>query len=130
MASAVEIAVDAYIRIFSEPDPAKRNELIAACFAPDGRIVTRSREIRGQAGVAEMANRFFADPEMLGVRVVAVDATNTTFRFRALTELRDGTTLEVNDAGEIDATGRISVILTFAGPLEECATSRGYREPD
>jgi hypothetical protein len=118
MASAIETTVDKYIRIFSEPDSSKRAELIAVCFAPDGRIVTRSREIRGHAGVAEMANRFLADPEVLRVRVVAIDAANTTFRFRALTDLRDGRTIEVNDAGEIDAEGRIALLLTFAGPLE------------
>ncbi len=125
MASPVETAVDTYIRIFGEPDPAKRSALIEACFAPDGRIVTRSREIRGHAGVAAMANQFFADPEVLGIRVVAIDASNTTFRLRALTDLRDGRTLEVNDAGEIDAAGRISLLLTFAGPLEANASRRG-----
>jgi len=49
----------------------------------------------------------------------AVDACGTTFRFRAVTERRDGTSLESFDAGEIDAAGRISVLLTFAGPLAE-----------
>ena len=121
MACAVETAVDTYIRIFSEPDSDKRAELIEACFATNGRIVTRSREIRGHSGVAEMANRFITDPEVLRVRVLAVDAQNTTFRLRALTDLRDGRSIEVNDAGEIDAEGRISLLLTFAGPLEERA---------
>jgi len=118
MACAVETAVDTYIRIFSEPDSDKRAELIEACFATNGRIVTRSGEIRGHSGVAEMANRFITDPEVLRVRVLAVDAQNTTFRLRALTDLRDGRSIEVNDAGEIDAEGRISLLLTFAGPLE------------
>src|SRR5512142_3354453 len=107
MPSPVEIAVDTYIRVFSESDPAKRAALIESCFASNGRIVTRSREIRGRAGVQEMAERFLEDPEVLRIRVVAVDAQNTTFRLRALTELRDGRTLEVNDAGEIDSDGRI-----------------------
>jgi hypothetical protein len=119
MLSPVEIAVDTYIRVFSEADPIKRAALVESCFASNGRIVTRSREIRGHAGVLEMAKRFFDDPEVLRLRVVAIDAQNTTFRFRALTDLRDGRTLEVNDAGEIDSEGRICLLLTFPGPLAE-----------
>jgi hypothetical protein len=36
-------------------------------------------------------------------------------------ERRDGLNLEFFDAGEIDATGRISLLLTFAGPLAPAA---------
>jgi hypothetical protein len=34
-------------------------------------------------------------------------------------ERRDGTSLEFFDAGEIDADGRISLLLTFDGPLDD-----------
>ncbi|MBV8758510.1 MAG: nuclear transport factor 2 family protein [Deltaproteobacteria bacterium] len=115
--SAVETAVATYIRVFSERDPARRAALIEACWAENGRFVMRSREMRGRAWIAEMADRFLADPNVLGVRVTAIDAQGTTFRFRAVTENRDGTTAEVMDAGEIDADGRIALILTFAGPF-------------
>lgn len=117
MASAVETAVATYIEVFRERDPAVRARLIEACFAEHGRFVTRSRELRGRAAIADMADRFFADPNVAKLRVTAVDAQGTTFRFRAITENRDGTTAEVMDAGEIDADGRIAVILTFAGPF-------------
>jgi hypothetical protein len=82
--------------------------------------VTRRREIRGRAGVAEMLTRFHADPRPFRVRLLSVvDATGTIFRFRSLVENRDGTSDEFFDAGEIDADGRISLILTFARPLVE-----------
>lgn len=119
MASPVEVAVDTYIRVFSEPDPAKRDALIEACCAPDVLLVARSREFRGRAAIADLANRFFAEPNMLGIRVVARDAQGKTFRLRVLTDAREGSVPEVYDAGLIDDSGRIALILTFAGPLQD-----------
>jgi hypothetical protein len=123
MPSAVEIAVDTYIRAWNERDPAVRATMVEACFAADGRIVTRSREIRGRAALAYEMTRVLADPELLRIRVIsAIDARGTTFRFRAVVERRDGTSPESFDAGEIDGAGQISVLLTFAGPLGEAET--------
>ena len=120
MASPVEIAVDTYILACCERDAEVRAELLEACLADDVRMVTRSREIRGRAALIQDLSRFLADPQLLRIRVLsAVDARGTTFRYRALAEMRDGTSAEVFDAGEIDATGRISLILTFAGPLAD-----------
>jgi hypothetical protein len=124
MPNPVENAVDTYIKAWSEHDPAVRATMIEACFAADGRIVMRGREIRGRAELAEAMAKFLADPQSLRVRVTsAIDARGTTFRFRVVTERRDGTSAESLDAGEIDATGRISLLLTFAGPLGEPAAS-------
>jgi hypothetical protein len=106
--------------MWSEPDPAVRAKMLDACFAAEGRMVTRSREIRGRVAFAEMMTSLLADPQLLRIRVVsAVDAKGTTFRFRAVVERRDGSILESFDAGQIDADGRISLLLTFAGPLDE-----------
>ena len=122
MASAVEIAVDTYIRIWSEPDPAVRAAMLETCFAEDGRMVTRSREIRGRAAFSEFMESFLAGPQVQRIRVLSeVDAKGTTFRFRSAVELRDGTILEGFDAGQIDADGKISLLLTFAGPLADSA---------
>ena len=124
MPSAAEMAVDTYIRAWSEGDAAVRATMIESCFAADGRIVTGSRQIRGRAALADAMSKFLADPEVLRIRVTsAIDARGTTFRFRVVTERRDGTSLESFDAGEIDATGRISVLLTFGGPLGEAPDS-------
>jgi len=91
MSSPVETAVDTYIRVWGERDPARRAALIEACFGQQ----TRSE-----------------------LRVIsAIDAQRTTFRFRGVVERKDGTSPESFDAGEVDANGRISVLLTFAGQL-------------
>ena len=120
MASAVETAVELYIRAGSERDPIARETLIEACFAEDGRFVTRSGVIRGRAGVDAMIARFLADPQNLGFRMTsAIDAVGMTFRYRSIVERRDGTTVEFFDAGEIDADGRIMTMLVFAGPLAD-----------
>jgi hypothetical protein len=120
MPNAVETAVDTYIRAWGERDPAVRASMIEACFAAEGRIVTRSREIRGRAALADEMAKIRADPQFLRVRVTsAIDARGTTFRFRGVADRRDGTSPENFDAGEIDAEGRIALLLTFAGPLGE-----------
>lgn len=122
MPSPVERAVQTYIRACSDRDPAARAALLEECFAADGRLVTRSREIRGRAAVAEMLTRFYADPDVVRIRMLSVvDTGRTTFRFHSAAELRDGTSLESFDAGGIDGDGRISVILTFSGPLGKSA---------
>ena len=120
MASAVEIAVDTYIRAAKERDPVVRARLLEACFAEDGRMVTPGRELRGRSAIADMLTRVHADPQFLSIRMLsAIDARGTTFRYRAVVDMRDGTSAEAFDAGEIDASGRISLILTFAGPLAD-----------
>ncbi len=120
MPSPVETAVDTYIRLWSERDPAAREAMIEACFAADGRIVTRGTPIRGRAGLAAAVQSFQADPQWRGIRIVsAIDAVGTTFRFIARLERHDGTFVDGFDAGEIDADGRIAVILTFGGRLAD-----------
>jgi hypothetical protein len=120
MPTPVELAVQTYIRASGERDDATRAKLIESCFAVDGRFVTRTRVLRGPAAVDAMIRRALADPEMLGFRMASVvDAVGTTFRYRSIVERRDGTTIEFFDAGEIDADGKISTLLVFAGPLAD-----------
>jgi hypothetical protein len=120
MANPCETAVDTYIRAASERDPALREKMLEACFAADGRIVARNGVTRGRAAVAAAFTRFLSDPRLRGIRMVsAIDALGNSFRFRALADYEDGTSIEIFDAGEIDTTGRISTVLTFNGPLAE-----------
>jgi len=120
MLSPVEVAVDTYVRACHERDPARRAQLFDACLASDVRMVTRGREIRGRAAFTAYLEPFLDDPRLLRIRVISVmDARGTTFRYRAVAEMRDGTSPETFDAGEIDANGRISLILTFPGALAD-----------
>jgi limonene-1,2-epoxide hydrolase len=123
MSTPIEVAVQTYVALVQERDPAVRARMLEACWAEDGRLVTRSGEIRGRAAIAAMLDRFFADPRGFTVELASViDAQGTTFRFRARTTARDGSPVpDVFDAGMVDADGRISLILTFAGPLADAA---------
>jgi hypothetical protein len=118
MPSAIETAFDTYVRAFSEPDPAERARMIEACWAVDGRLVSKSREIRGRAELADFMAQF--SPRFVRIRFLSVlDTGKTIFRVRGVADLKDGTSAESFDAGEIDADGRIKLILTFAGPLAD-----------
>lgn len=120
MASTEETAVETYVRACTERDAALRTTLLEACLAESVRMVTRSRTIGGRAALIRELNRFLASPQLLRVRLIsALDAGGTTFRYRALAEFADGTSAEAFDAGELDADGRIGLILTFAGPLAD-----------
>jgi hypothetical protein len=120
MPSAVATAVETYVRTFDERDPAIRAAMLEACFAPDVRMVARTREVRGRAEMAAEITRLVDDPRFLRVRLAsAIDAQGSTFRFRSVVEFRDGTSLEFFDAGQIDENGRIALILAFAGPLAD-----------
>jgi hypothetical protein len=120
MRSVTETAVLGYVRAASEPHSESRATLLEACFAAEGRMVTGGREIKGRAALAEMLARAHADPDFAGIRMLsAIDTQGTLFRFRAAVARRDGSLVESFDAGEVDASGKISLILTFAGPLAE-----------
>ncbi len=122
MTTPVKNAVDTYIRACTERDPTERARLLESSFADDGRIVSGGREMRGRAEVLAMLDRFWSDPEVVGIRVTSVVETRgTIFRYRAVTDFRTRPGAEVFDAGELDASGRIGLILTFAGPLDDIA---------
>lgn len=116
--SPTETAVRAYAAAWEEPDPARRAELIDACWAVDGRLVTYGGGLRGRVALAKAIADKFADPRGLTARIVgAVDTKGPIFRFRAELGYGDGTVLEVFDAGEVDAEGRIATLITFNGPM-------------
>ena len=117
MSSPTEIAARNYVAAWQESDAAARAPLIDACFAVDGRIVSRGNVIRGRAGLAAAMSDFFSDPRGLSARLVsAIDAQGPIFRFRSVVEDREGRIVfDGFDAAEVDADGRIAVLLTFGG---------------
>ncbi|HEY1955156.1 MAG TPA: hypothetical protein VGH28_06075 [Polyangiaceae bacterium] len=111
--SAILEAIEAYVRAWNERDPAARAKLIEQCWAVDGRLVTRSRTIRGRDALDREMAGLQADPQWKVIRLGKCDAVGTTFRFEGAAERHDGTSAYAFDAGEIDADGRIVLILTF-----------------
>lgn len=118
MSSPADRAVDAYIAAGGEKDAEARARLIDACWAEEGRLVVHGgNTLRGRAQVRAMFDRFILDARVAGVRVLAKDVRGTTFRFRYATDFVDGTSAEGFDAGEIDDSGRISLLFVFSTPL-------------
>jgi hypothetical protein len=120
MANAIEGAVETYIQAWCERDPVVRQRLIEQCFAVEGRLLTRRRVICGRAELAAAVARFHANYQVRRVRRLSpIDTGDTTFRVRGLAEFVDGTSAESFDAGEVDAQGKIALVLTFDGPLAD-----------
>ena len=117
MQTPVELAVDTYIRAVSERDATKRAAMLESCFAEDARFIPRNSAIVGRAAIAAMITRFVDDPQSGAIRVKAIDARGKTFRFAVINDRADGSSIEVFDAGEINDDGKISLLLTFNGPL-------------
>jgi hypothetical protein len=117
MSSPTEVAARTYVAAWQERDAAARARLVDACFAVDGRIVTPGTVIRGRAGLAKAIGDLFADPRGLSARLTsAIDAQGPMFRFRSVVEDREGRIVfDGFDAAEVDAAGRIAVLLAFGG---------------
>jgi len=118
-------AAQRYIDTWSEPDPAARRALLASCFAPDGRLVTRSRTFRGRDAIAAMIDALLADPRGLTARrTSAIDAAGPAFRFAGVAEFGGSAPVPGEDVGEIDDSGQIAVLHVFTGPLQPADDSR------
>jgi len=117
MPSPTEIAARTYIAAWQEPDAAARARLIEACFATDARIVAPGTVIRGRAGLAKAIGDLLADPRGLTARLTsAIDVQGPMFRFRSVVADREGRVVfDGFDAAEVDADGRITVLLAFGG---------------
>jgi hypothetical protein len=117
MASSIEATVRTYAAVWGEPDPAKRARMIEECFAADGRIATSGAGIRGRAELAAAITELRADPRGLAVRLAGpIDVQGRKFRIHSSIEQRDGGSTAFFDAGEVDADGRISILITFREP--------------
>jgi hypothetical protein len=121
MSSPTEVAARTYVAAWREPDAAARARLIDACFAVDGRIVAPGTVIHGRAGLAKAIGDLFADPRGLSARLTsAINVQGPLFRFRSVVEDRDGRVVfDGFDAAEVDADGRITVLLAFGGAPPE-----------
>jgi hypothetical protein len=118
MSSRTETAAQSYVAAWRERDAAARDRLLEACFGADARLVAPGSVLRGRAALAAAIAAFLADPRGLTARLVsAIDVQGPLFRFRSVVETGDGRVVfDGFDAGEVDAEGRITVLLAFGGP--------------
>lgn len=111
--------VDEHLATWSEPDPARRRERIAACWDADGALVDPPLDGHGHDGIsALMAAMQEHYPGHEFARCGEVDAHHDTFR--VAWELRGpggDVALTGLDVGFTSQTGKLSRISGFFGEL-------------
>lgn len=108
-------AAQDYVDAWTNPDAARRAEILARCFHVDGRIVGGVMRYDNRAALLAAMEELAADARKPRVRLTsAIDVQGRLFRLHAILDLPDGTVLaEATDVGEVDDAGRIVCIYTL-----------------
>lgn len=111
--------VDTYLEAYSEPDAARRAELIGRAWAPDGQLIDPPLTGEGHTGISEAADAVQTHYALHRFRrVSAVDAHHGHLRFAWELAAPDGTVVLTGlDAGELADDGRLQRIVGFFGEL-------------
>jgi SnoaL-like domain len=121
--SDVTTTVDTYLAMWNEPDAARRSELIARAWTPDGSYVDPMLAAEGHPALSEMVARVHEQfPGYRFTRTSGIDEHNGLVRFAW--ELGDGNgTVAVAglDVGELADDGKLRRIAGFFGELPAAA---------
>jgi hypothetical protein len=119
MSDSIKRSVASYAAAWAERDPARRAELLASGVTDDVRIVigAGNREVRGRAALEAEIVAFHQRVSDVRVRVTSgIDVQGSLCRFTGRVEGHEGQIgPDAWDACECDASGRIRLVLTFAG---------------
>jgi hypothetical protein len=118
--AALEATIAAYAAAWGEPDVEARRKLLLRVWADKGTYADPTVQLAGREALVQHITGFLAG--LPGARVVPtsrVDAHHGSIRFSWRILSGSGTALsEGMDYGEVDATGHITRIVGFFGPLE------------
>jgi hypothetical protein len=119
VSDSIKRSVASYVAAWTERDPARRADLLALAVTDDVRILigAGAREIRGRAALEEEIAGFHRRVPEVRVRMTSgIDVQGNLCRFTGVAEGPEGQIgLEAWDACECEASGRIRLLLTFAG---------------
>ncbi len=111
--------VDGHLAAYGEPDRARRDALIAAVWAPDGRLIDPPATGDGHAGISALADAVqqqFAGHRFR--RTSGVDSHNDVLRYAWELVGPDGAVaLAGMDVGQVGEDGRLIQIAGFFGDL-------------
>jgi hypothetical protein len=111
--------VDTHLAAYCEPDPAKRATLVAAVWAPDGRLLDPPFDGEGHDGIAAMADAVlthYAGHRF--ERTTAIDEHHGIARYGwALVDPEGTPAVTGTDVVELSTDGTISRIVGFFGDL-------------
>ena len=124
-AEVLEATVDANLAAYGEPDAARRAELIAQAWAPDGHLIDPPLDARGHDGIDAM---FVAVQGMFPGhrfrRTTAVDAHHDRARYGWELVAPDGTVaLAGVDYAEVDDDGKLRTVTGFFGEAPAAAAA-------
>ena len=117
----LEVLIRDYCAAWSEPDAAKRQQMLHEVWSPDGIYTDPTAHVEGRVHFATHIGVVLAESLPPGARFVPTshaDAHHDEFRFAWKSVLPDGSvSLEGVDFGELDSAGRIRRIVGFFGLL-------------
>lgn len=113
----IESTIDTYFAMWNEADRAKRLELIAQAWVPDGHYVDPLSDVTGPDGLADMVDGVRAQfPGATLQRTTDIDAHHDVIRFGWSATGPDGAEIVAGiDVGVVAADGRLQAIAGFFG---------------
>lgn len=116
----LEAVVDLHLQAYAEPDAARRAELVAAAWTPDGELLDPPLEGRGHAELAALTDSVLAHfPGHTFRRTSAVDAHHDRARYGWDLVAPDGSvTLSGVDVAEFSGA-KLRRVVGFFGPLPD-----------
>lgn len=116
----IERAVLGYVAAWNEDNPDKLAELLQACWAEDGMVVSNYETIVGRRALYERILGFRREnPGTRGYLTSSIEHHHDIFRFTVVAVKPDGRCFSpALDVGELDPSGRIERIVTFFHELQ------------
>jgi hypothetical protein len=119
IAAGTEDVLRAYAAIWSEPDPVRRDILMARSLADDAVVVGPGYRFQGSRAISAEVERFLVqNPGARPVLASGFDAHHDLVRFAIAVVDADGTVVaQGEDIAELGSDGRIVRVATFWGAL-------------
>ncbi len=111
--------IDTHLAAYCEPDTARRRDLVAAVWSPEGAVYDPPFDGAGHEGIAEMTDTLLTHfPGHTFRRTSDVDAHHAFARYTWSLDGPDGATaVQGTDIVEVDAAGRLVRIVGFFGEV-------------
>lgn len=115
----IDASVDAHLAGYCEPDPARRLEILAGVWSPDGRLVDPPFEAASPAGIAALVDSVLTHyPDHTFRRTTNVELHHEFARYGWELVAPDGSVAVTGtDVVTLDAEGRLATIVGFFGDL-------------
>lgn len=111
--------IDAHLEAYGEPEPRRRDSLVAQAWAEDGRLVDPPLEGTGRRGISDMAAAVQSHyPGHTFRRTSGIDVHHSFARYQwELLSPQGSTALSGLDVAEVGEDGLLRRIVGFLGPI-------------